>query len=137
MSGGLRYSSVDMLPPKWQEQARKQISPREPEAKKRSKYNAERVTVEGITFHSKREAKHYLILKQQVAEGNILRFHRQVIFDLEAGVKYLCDFQVFENDGTVHYLDVKGYQGGGAAWAMFNLKRKQVKARYGVEIETV
>jgi hypothetical protein len=133
MSGGLRYQSVDMLPPKWQEQARKQISPREPEAKKpRSKYNAERVTIDGIKFDSKKEARFYMLLRQRQAAGDLLRFHRQVTFDLEGGIRYICDFQIFENDGTVHYVDTKGME-----TETFKLKRKQVKARYGVEIETV
>lgn len=135
----LRLASIDLLPPAHRESARRQLgiaSPREPATatpkKRRSKYGAESVVVDGIRFDSKRESKRYLLLKDRMARGEITRFHRQVRFDLEGGVLYICDFLVFHNDGSVVYEDSKGVR-----TKEFNMKRRMVRARYGVEIELV
>ena len=132
MSGGLRYASVDQLPPQWRDAAAKQLghaARREHHGKKRSKYGAQRVLVDGIWFDSKREARHYALLKHMQLAGEIKRFHRQVIFDLEGGVIYKCDFQVVLNDDSIEYRDAKGVK-----TKEFAIKRRMVRGRYGVEI---
>lgn len=103
------------------------------EAKRRkrgNKYGAKMTEVDGIKFHSKAESEYYKILRIDQANGGILRFHRQVIFDLPGGVKYLCDFMILENDGRIRYVDVKGHE-----TKEFITKKKMVEAIYGVEIE--
>jgi hypothetical protein len=134
MPANWRYPSVEALPAHWQEQARRQLGMRAREAEtakpqRKSKYGAKRVTVDGIAFDSKRESRRYELLKAMQAAGEIKRFHRQVTFDLEGGVIYICDFQVFHLDDSVVYEDSKGVR-----TKEFNMKRRMVRARYGVEI---
>ena len=109
-------------------QAMREQSRGEPPAPQPGKYRNTITVVDGIKFHSKKEATRYGELKLLQAAGEITRFHRQVIFDL-AGVTYKCDFMVIYPDGRIEYLDVKGVR-----TAMFIAKKKQVKEIYGVEI---
>jgi hypothetical protein len=130
----LRFASLDVLPPNLRAQAQRQLgmpSAREPKTK-RSKYGAKRVNCDGILFDSKREARYYEGLKARVAAGEIKRFHRQVSFDLEGGVIYRCDFLVIHNDDRIEYVDAKGVR-----TKEFNMKRRMVRARHGVEIVLV
>lgn len=75
----------------------------------RHKYGAKPTTIHGIRFDSKREARYYdeLLLRQRA--GEVLVFLRQTPFHLPGGVRYVCDFQEFHADGTVHFVDVKGW----------------------------
>jgi len=98
----------------------------------RHKFNAIRTEVDGIKFDSKKEAKYYVNLKLRKQSGEIVFFLRQVSIDLPGKVKYRVDFLEFHNDGTVHFVDVKGME-----TAMFKLKKKQVEALYPIEIELV
>ena len=45
---------------------------------------------------------------------------------------YRVDFQEFHSDGTVRFIDVKGYK-----TKEFIMKKKMVEAEYPVEIEIV
>lgn len=126
MSGAARYASIDLMPQHLRQQVLAKIGTAP--VKKRSKYGAEPVLVDAIRFDSKREAAYYAKLKLRQLAGEIERFHRQVVFDLGGGIQYRCDFQVISTDG-VEYIDVKGVK-----TKEFNLKRKLVRARYGVEI---
>jgi len=94
------------------------------------KYNAKQVEYDGIKFGSKKEGAYYLQLKLRVKAGEVLFFLRQVPFYLPGGVKYVCDFQEFLTDGTVHFIDVKGMKTD-----MYKAKKKMVEALYPVEIE--
>lgn len=91
----------------------------------RHKYSAVRTERDGIKFDSKKEARYYDQLKTRVASGEVLFFLRQTPFHLPGGVKYVCDFQEFHADGSVHFVDVKGVQ-----TASFKAKKKQVEALY-------
>lgn len=103
-----------------------------PPPKKRSKYNAKKVVVDGIKFDSKKEAKYYEELKLRKAAGEVDYFLLQVPFHLPGGVVYKCDFQEFLSDGTVRYVDTKGFE-----TPEFKIKKKQVEALYPVTIEVV
>jgi hypothetical protein len=99
----------------------------------RHKYGAVPTELDGIRFDSKAEARYYQFLKLRQASGEVVGFLRQVPFHLPGGVRYVCDFQEFHADGTVHFVDVKGME-----TAAFKAKMKQVKALYPwVEIEKV
>lgn len=99
----------------------------------RHKYGAVRVELDGIKFDSKAEGRYYLQLKQRVAQGEVLVFLRQVPFHLPGGVRYVCDFQEFHADGSVHFIDVKGMQ-----TPTFKAKKKMVESLYSpIEIELV
>ena len=98
----------------------------------RHKFNAVRTEVDGIKFGSKKEAAYYqgLLLRQK--GGDVVFFLRQVPFWLPGGVKYLCDFQEFRRDGTVHFIDVKGQK-----LPMYIAKKRMVEAMYPITIEEV
>lgn len=103
-----------------------------PPAKKRSKYNAKKVVIDHIKFDSKKEGKYFEELKLRKAAGEVSYFLLQVPFHLPGGVVYKVDFQEFLADGTVRYIDTKGFE-----TAEFKLKKKQVEALYPVTIEVV
>ena len=68
--------------------------------KKRSKYGNVATKVDGILFHSKREALRWLALKDRQRHGEISGLERQVPFDLVVEGKHICklviDFRYFE-----------------------------------------
>jgi hypothetical protein len=99
---------------------------------KRHKFFAKPCEVDGIKFPSQLEANYYRKLKIRQRAGDVVFFLRQVPFYLPGGVKYVCDFQEFRQDGTVHFIDVKGVE-----TSSFIDKKKIVEALYPIEIEVV
>ena len=95
------------------------------------KYNATPVEFDGIRFDSKKEGRYYQELKLRVASGEVIFFLRQTPFHIEGGT-YRVDFQEFHADGTVHFVDVKGFK-----TKAFIKSKKQVETRYPVEIKIV
>ena len=95
----------------------------------RHKFNAVRVETDGIKFASKKESRRYLQLKQLQELGEIIFFLRQVPFYLVGGVKYVCDFQVFWQDGLVTFEDVKGMK-----TPTYKAKKKMVEASFPIKI---
>lgn len=96
------------------------------------KFKNKPVIDDGKRFSSKLEHayKNYLdLLKDQ---GEVLFYLTQVPIDLPGGVKYVVDFEIFYNDGTVSFVDTKGIETD-----MFKLKKKQVESLYPFEIEIV
>jgi hypothetical protein len=95
------------------------------------KYRSVKTELDGIKFDSKKEAAYYQALKLRKQAGDVVQFLRQVPFDLPGGVKYRVDFLEFWADGTVHWIDVKGFQ-----TQEFKAKRKMVEQLYApIEIE--
>lgn len=101
-------------------------------SKKKSKYQAVKTVVDGIKFDSKKEAARYVDLKLLERGGVIEDLTLQPRFDFACnGVKicfYKADFRYFEN-GKVIIEDVKGFK-----TPMYNLKKKMMKAFYGIDI---
>jgi hypothetical protein len=83
---------------------------------KKSKYNANRVRVDGILFDSQLEADYYSDLNLQLKMGTIRGFCRQPEFILQEGfgatkpITYRADFIVFHNDDTAEIIDTKGFE---------------------------
>ena len=83
---------------------------------KKSKYNAKRVRVDGILFHSQQEADYYSSLKLLMRAGEIKGFCMQPKFVLVDGneedraITYAADFIIFHNDNTYEIVDVKGFE---------------------------
>ena len=81
-----------------------------------SKYHAKKVTVNGITFDSKREADRWAELQILQRAGAISQLKRQVRFDLvptqqgERGVSYYADFTYLTKSGDFVVEDAKGYK---------------------------
>jgi len=96
---------------------------------KQQKYRSQCVLIDGIRFDSKREANYYSQLKLAESSGELLYFLRQVPIDLSAGVKYRVDFLEFWRDGTVRYVDVKGFR-----TKEYLIKKKLIEANYPIKI---
>ncbi len=96
------------------------------------KFHATPSTYDDIRFDSKKEANYYLDLKKRVESGEVLFFLRQVPIHLPGNVRYVVDFLEFHNDGTVHFVDVKGVE-----TPMFKVKKKLVESLYPIKIEVV
>ena len=101
-----------------------------PKAPGKSKYHAQRTEVDGITFDSKAEGKRWKALRMIQACGEIRCVCRQPEFLLPGGVKYRADFLIWWKDGRISVEDVKGVR-----TAAYIMKRKQMKACWGIEIE--
>jgi len=104
---------------------------RQPE-KRRSKYNAVITTMDGIKFHSKKEARYYQELKARVHIGEILFFLRQVPIGLPGNTKYVVDFVEFMPGGKTRFVDVKGKR-----TSVYIRLKKQVEALYPIKIVEV
>lgn len=99
----------------------------------RHKFGAVRTEVNGRKYASKAEARYAQKLAVQKAAGQVIGWLEQVPFHLPGGVKYVCDFQVFEADGTVRFVEVKGME-----TPVWKVKKKLVEEVYPwVEIEVV
>lgn len=104
-----------------------------------SKYHNIKVTLDGHTFDSKKEAKRYSELKLLERAGEIEHLQLQPTFLFSIGdqfakypsgrrVTYRADFYYFEN-GKQIVEDVKGYMTG-----EFKLKWAMMKLINGIEV---
>lgn len=97
-----------------------------------SKYRAKKTTVDGYTFDSKKEAARYGALKILLRSGEIsdlvLQPKYPIVFN---GVK-ICDYKAdfkYRANGREIVEDVKGVK-----TPVYRLKKKMVKAVYGIDI---
>lgn len=97
---------------------------------KKSKYNAQKRTVDNMKFASIKEANYYIKLTMMKQTGDIKFFLRQVPFHLPGNVKYVLDFMEFWKDGRIRYVDVKGTK-----TKAYIRNKKQVEALYPIKIE--
>ena len=99
----------------------------------RHKYGAVRTKDAGRTYASKAEARFASRLRMLQAAGEVLMFLEQTTLRLPGGTRYVVDFVVFHQDGTIRWIDVKGYQ-----TETFRVKKREVEAAYPhIEIEVV
>lgn len=96
------------------------------------KYKAKRTEIDGISFPSILESKYYQKLKLRLAAKDIKYFLRQVPIHLPGNVKLVVDFLVFENDGSIRYIETKGMM-----TPIAKMKIKQAEALYPIKIEIV
>jgi hypothetical protein len=105
-----------------------------PAKRTRSKYGNKKVTVDGIRFDSKKEAKRYGNLKLMQMAGEISDLSLQVRYPLVVNDiligHYISDF-VYHDVNLGHEVveDVKGMK-----TAVYNLKRKLMKAIHNIDI---
>lgn len=118
------------------------------------KYNNKKITVDGIEFDSKKEAKRYgeLILLQNAGKIADLELQKEYVLlpaqyvnirtsdgkvkkkCVERAVKYVADF-VYKQDGKTVVEDVKGYRNpSSAGYAKFVLKRKMMFFFHNVRV---
>jgi hypothetical protein len=98
------------------------------------KYHSKIVVVDGIKFHSQKEANYYSKLKilEKYKEIGNLKLQVKFSFDLN-GIhicSYYLDFSYTDKLGKEHYVDVKGFK-----TKEYIIKKKMMKAFYGIEIE--
>lgn len=108
-----------------------------------SKYHNRKVTVDGNTFDSVKEASRYQELRLLEKAGEITGLVRQVKIELipktklYRAVTYIPDFAYFDKStGKTVYEDVKGMRSG-AAYELFKVKQKILYWRYGIEVKEV
>lgn len=99
------------------------------------KYGARPCVVDGIRFDSRREANRYAELKLMEKAGLISDLKTQVPFPIHVNgvhvTTYKADF-VYQEQGRQVVEDAKGMRE-----RVYKLKKKMVRAQYGVEISEV
>ena len=107
--------------------------------KKESKYHNKRVTVDGITFDSIKEADRWRELRLMEQAGEIVGLVRQVRIELipktklYRAISYVADFVYFDKrTGKTVYEDVKGMKTD-----VYKLKKKLLYWRHGIEVNEV
>ncbi len=99
----------------------------------RSKYNAVREEVEGIVFHSKKEAKRFKELKLLQRMKQIQDLRLQVAYDLLIPTKYVADFVYWDRlTGRQIVEDVKGYR-----TAEYRRKKRYMKQQHNIDIKEI
>ena len=117
--------------PKWK--PRDSIAP-----KKQSKYNNVISEFDGLTFHSNKEKRTYILLNQLKQSGRIKDFELQVGYELQEAyknalgkkirpIKYYADFVIIGNDLEEHIIDVKS---DGTITQLFRVKKKMFEYKY-------
>lgn len=110
-----------------------------PQAAKPRKFRNVPVVIDGEKYDSKLEYLHCEWIRRRQAQGLVWFFLRQVPFVLEGGVRYRCDtFVILTPRGineSTHGLPVEVWDAKGKDTQGSINKRKQVRARYGVEVQ--
>lgn len=108
-----------------------------------SKYNAQKTTVDGITYDSRKEAQRAQELRLMLKAGIISNLREQVPYELipaqkneygkviERAVVYKADF-VYDEKGKTVVEDVKGVR-----TKEYTIKRKLMLYEYGIRIREV
>jgi Protein of unknown function (DUF1064) len=101
-----------------------------PNEKRKTKFGAIKCEIDGLTFASKAEGKRYkdlmLLYKAKKISKPILQYE----FELNAGIKYRCDFlYICLETRKFTVEDVKGFK-----TTEYKLKKKLMKKVYGIEI---
>lgn len=121
-----------------EEQYQKLINAKQP---KPSKYRNKKVTYDGITFDSAKEANYYLKFSLMQEAGIIKDLELQKKFILQKGytindkkrreISYIADFcYISTKDDKYHVVDIKGFRTD-----VYKLKKKLFEKKYGIEIE--
>ena len=101
----------------------------------RSKYNNKKVTLDGITFDSKAEARYYKELQLRQRVGDIQFFRLQPRYQVHEkfekdgknhqAIFYIADFEIHHNDGSIETVDVKGMK-----TEVFRIKEKLFNKKF-------
>ncbi len=79
-----------------------------------SKYGNKSCTYNGISYHSKKEAGQAQELDFRLKAGDIKSWERQKKISLDVNghhiTNYYIDFVLTHNDGTLEFLEVKGFE---------------------------
>ena len=100
--------------------------------KRKTKYRANKTSVDGHTFDSKKEAEYYCELKLRLQAKEINGFCLQPTFMLAPGLKYKADFIVFNSDNSYEVIDVKGVR-----TKEYIAKKKVFEDKYNIKINEI
>lgn len=105
--------------------------------KRGNKFNAKRVLLDGICFDSKAEANYYAALKLREKANEVTDIELQRWYDLIVNgvlvARYRADFTFYDRLlRNRRIIDVKGVE-----TRDFKMKRKLMKACFGLDIEVV
>lgn len=104
-----------------------------------NKFRAKKVVVDGITFDSIKESRHYLYLREMVRTGEISNLIVHPRYNLDVNGVKICDIVPdfeYEENGVTVTVDVKGMKTG-TPYQLFRVKAKLFKALYGREVIVV
>ena len=80
----------------------------------KSKYQAKKQTYRGRSYDSKLEAAKAVDLDWLLKAGEIKEWKPQHKFALKVGEIHICnyyiDFRVVNNDGSIDYIEIKGFE---------------------------
>lgn len=80
----------------------------------KNKFNAKKQEYAGRWYHSKKEASYAAQLDWQIKAGEITEWKPQHKIDLKVNGIHICnyfiDFRAVKKDGTVQYIEVKGFE---------------------------
>ena len=123
---------LEDLPPALQEQARLKLN-----NESKSKYGAQKTTVDGIRFDSKKESERYSELRLLERSGAISDLKLQPKFELQEGftcqgrkeraIYYIADFQYVFRGQTI----VEDVKSKATKTPVYKVKRKLFLYRYG------
>lgn len=125
------HFELNDLPPNIRKQAEEKLS------QKKSKFSAEKTSIDGHTFDSKKEANYYSELKIREKAGEITNLKLQPRYLLQDGfayngksyrkIEYIADFEYFDiSKNSIVVVDVKGYKTN-----VYQLKKKLFLYKYG------
>jgi hypothetical protein len=109
------------------------------------KYNNKICYQDGYKFGSLREREYYIVLKLLKERKQIIAFDLQPKFEytitysafngsgiMTQKAKYIADFRVFHNDGTITVEDVKGFE-----TAIFKRKKRIMKKLFNIDVKLI
>ena len=122
-----------------------------------SKYFSKKVTVDGLTFDSRREAERWAELQDLEERNLIFNLKRQVRIEIvpsqkengkvvERPIFYVADFTYYDSDSNYVVEDVKPhdkdgkipkYFRGTAAYKEYVIKRKLLRYLHGIKVVEV
>jgi hypothetical protein len=104
--------------------------------RRRNKYGNIKTVVDGRSFHSKKEAARYLVLKEMEQRGEIANLRLQVSHTITVNGHKICRYvSDFEYDLEDRHIveDVKTERT--AKLPVYRLKKKLLKACLGIDID--
>ncbi len=96
------------------------------------KYHAVRTLYGDRVYPSRYQARYAERLDLEVKAGEVLYYLEEVTIRLPGGIKYRLDFLVFNTDGTVEWVETKGFK-----TETYKLKKKLVELTFPVKIKEV
>ena len=99
---------------------------------RKTKYRSNKVSIDGHTFDSQKEADYYSELKLRLQAKEINGFCLQPTFILAPKLKYKADFIVFHKDNSTEVIDVKGFK-----TKEYIAKKKVFEDKYNLKITEI